>query len=178
MNFVRVYDAQSRAREKLFDWIRPLSQEQYVQPFPFGLRTLQATMIEIAGTELYHAMRIRGERFPEPYDWERWSISQATCPAFADLEAAWRWQMPQTRATLAAITEPARVMETRLVLPDGGVRVLTAAQGDLAAQVLLHEVHHRAQAMAMLRQFGIAAQDLDFIDYIQESGPAEGGAGA
>jgi len=162
-----VYDVHSQAREKLFNWIRPLSQEQYVQSFPFGLHTLQTTMIELAGTELYHAMRIRGERFPEPFRWEEWPISQATCPTFADLEAAWRRQMPQTRATLAAITNPEHVVETRMVLPDE-VRVFTATQGDLATQLLLHEVHHRAQAMAMLRQFGVAAQDVDFIDYVEQ----------
>jgi len=27
---------------------------------------------------------------------------------------------------------------------------------------LMHEVHHRAQAMAMLRQLGVAAQNLDY----------------
>jgi uncharacterized damage-inducible protein DinB len=34
MDFVRVYDVHAQAREKLFDWLRPLSQEQYLQSFP------------------------------------------------------------------------------------------------------------------------------------------------
>lgn len=167
MDFVRVYDAHSQAREKLFDWIRPISQEQYEQSFPFGLHTLQTTMVELAGTELWLAMRIRGDRFPEPFSWDEWPIREATCPTFADLEAAWRAQMPRTRATLAAIADPTRVVETRLTGRRQTV-VYTATQGDLAAQLLLHEVHHRAQAMAMLRQFAIAAQDLDFIDFVQQ----------
>lgn len=167
MDFVRVYDVHTQAREKLFDWIRPLSQEQYVQPFPFGLHTLQATMVELAGTELWLAMRIRGARFPEPWSWDAWPIREETCPTFADLEAAWRAQAPQTRATLAAITDPGRVVETRLT---GRRRTLvyTATQGDLATQLLLHEVHHRAQAMAMLRQLGVEAQNVDYIGFVQQ----------
>lgn len=167
MDFVRVYDVHAQAREQLFDWIRPLSQEQYVQSFPFGLHTLQTTMVELAGTELWLAMRIRGDRFPEPFSWNEWPIREATCPTFPALEAAWRQQMPGTRATLAAITDPGRVVETRLVGRHRTV-VYTAAQGDLAAQLLLHEVHHRAQAMAMLRQFGVEAQDVDYISFVQQ----------
>lgn len=167
MDFVRVYDVHSQAREKLFDWIRPLTQAQYVQPFPFGLHTLQTTMVELAGTELWLAMRIRTDRFPEPFSWEEWPIREATCPTFPDVEAAWRRQMPQTRATLAAIQDPGRVVETRLVGRRSTV-VYRAQQGDLATQLLLHEVHHRAQAMAMLRQLGVEAQDVDYIGFVQD----------
>lgn len=28
--------------------------------------------------------------------------------------------------------------------------------------MLLHEVHHRAQAMAMLRELGVSAQNVDY----------------
>jgi uncharacterized damage-inducible protein DinB len=33
---------------------------------------------------------------------------------------------------------------------------------DVATQLCFHEVHHRAQAMAMLRQLGVEAQNLDY----------------
>ncbi|KAA0214533.1 MAG: hypothetical protein DYG94_10385 [Leptolyngbya sp. PLA3] len=33
---------------------------------------------------------------------------------------------------------------------------------DIFTQLILHEVHHRAQAMNMLRQFGVKAPDVDF----------------
>jgi uncharacterized damage-inducible protein DinB len=146
---------------------RPLSQEQYVQSFPFGLHTLQTTMVELAGTERWLAMRIRADRFPEPFSWDEWPIREATCPTFPELEAAWRTLMPETRATLAAVTDPGRVVETRLVGRKRTV-VYRATQGDLATQLLLHEVHHRAQAMAMLRQFGVEAQDVDYIRFVQQ----------
>jgi uncharacterized damage-inducible protein DinB len=31
--------------------------------------------------------------------------------------------------------------------------------------MLMHEIHHRAQAMAMLRQLGVEAQNLDYISF-------------
>lgn len=40
-------------------------------------------------------------------------------------------------------------------------------RGEAATQMLLHEVHHRAQAMAMLRQLGVEAQNLDYIGFVR-----------
>jgi len=165
-DFGRVYDVLTQAREKLFDWIRPLTQERYTKELPFGLHTLQTTMVELAGTEWWLAMRAREEPFPVPFSWDDWPITARTCPTFADVERAWRVQVPQTRATLAGITDPDRVVETRLIHRDQ-VTIYTARRGDLALQLLMHEVHHRAQAMGLLRQFGIEAQDLDYIFFVQ-----------
>ena len=44
--------------------------------------------------------------------------------------------------------------------------------GGIAAQLLFHEIHHRAQAMAMLRQLGVPAQDLDYSFLMYEWTPA------
>ncbi len=123
-------------------------------------------MVELAGTEWWLAMRAREEPFPIPFSWDDWPITARTCPTFADVERAWRVQVPQTRATLAGITDPDRVVETRLIHRDQ-VTIYTARRGDLALQLLMHEVHHRAQAMGLLRQFGIEAQDLDYIFFVQ-----------
>jgi uncharacterized damage-inducible protein DinB len=40
--------------------------------------------------------------------------------------------------------------------------IVTTTRGDIVAQLVLNEVHHRAQAMSMLRQLGVAAEDLDY----------------
>jgi uncharacterized damage-inducible protein DinB len=164
MNAVRIYDVLTQARHKLFDWMRPLCQEQYTREFPFGRRTLRATMIELARVELYLSMRLREERLPA---WEDWPITEERLPMFSDLETAWTAQAPKTRGTLAAITDWSRSVTARVTLPDKHL-VLTATKADIATQLLLHEVHHRAQAMAMLRQLGLGAQDLDYIGFVQK----------
>ena len=167
MDFVRVYDVHTKARVKLFDWIRPLNQKQYAREFPFAHRTLRATMIELAMTELWLAMRLREEPMPRPFRWEHMPINETAHDTFSKLEMAWREQAPRTRATLAGTTDWDAVVTTVMV-GARRTRTLTAAKRDIATQLLLHEVHHRAQAMAMLRHLGIAAQDLDYIYFVQE----------
>ena len=164
MNPVRIYEVLTQARRRLFDWIRPLSQEEYTREFSFGRRTLRATMTEIAGTELYLSMRLREERLPP---WEDWPISEDRQPTFSALEATWATQATKTRATLAAVTDWSRSVTTQVIRPHK-ILVLTATKADITTQLLLHEVHHRSQAMAMLRQLGIEAQDLDHISFVQQ----------
>ena len=158
MNPVRAYDYLMLARAKLFDWIRPLSQERYTQEFPFGLHTLRATMVEIAGGEWVYARRLRGE--PVPPEEER-PIREERLPTFADLEPVWQAQAQRTHALLAAIRDWDQPIEYRVGRPDKTI-VVSVTVGDIATQLCFHEIHHRAQAMAMLRQLGIAAQNLDF----------------
>ncbi len=163
MDFARIYDALTQARARLFDWIRPLTQEQYTQQFPFGPRSLRATMVEIAVAEWLYATRLRGETVPPQEDWP---LSAERQPTFRDLEAVWTEQAPKTRATLAGITDWDKEIERR-VTEGGKTRIVIVTRADAAVQMLMHEVHHRAQAMAMLRQLGVEAQNLDYIQFVR-----------
>jgi uncharacterized damage-inducible protein DinB len=165
MEFAHVYDTLTQARQRLFEWVRPLSQDQYTKQFPFGLGTLRKTLIEIAGVELMYSKRLRGEPLPPQMGWPPdFPYSETKQPAFADLERIWTAQAPQTRATLAGISDWAQTV-TRRVEQGDKVIISTASKADLATQMLMHEVHHRAQAMAMLRQLGVEAQNLDYISF-------------
>lgn len=179
MEYVRVYDVLTQARQRLFEWVRPLNQEQYTRKFPIGLGTLRATLIEIAKVELLYGKRLREEPIPPPPLPDTWPISEARQPAFADLEKAWTEQAKETRATLAGTTDWNRIVTRRFEQGDK-VIVSTASKADIATQMLMHEVHHRAQAMAMLRQLGIEAQNIDYIafagrreEYPKDKAPAE-----
>ncbi len=162
MEFARVYDVLTRARTRLFDWVRPLSQAQYTQQFPFGRGTLRATLIEIAASEHFYGLRLREAPIP-PFD-EHYPVSETRQPTFADLERVWAVQAGEIRATLAGITDWTRTVTRRIDQPDK-VIVSTATKADVATQLLMHEVHHRAQAMAMLRQLGVPAQNLDYMAF-------------
>lgn len=159
MDFIRVYDYLTKARAKLFDWTRPLSQEQYTQEFPFAHRTLQATMLEMATAEWLYGRRLIGETVPPR---EQWPFTKERQPAFAQLEEAWTALAPETRRILSEVSDWDAPVEYRATRPDRTVVVVNATTGDIAAQMSFHEVHHRAQAMAMLRQLGVAAQNLDY----------------
>lgn len=155
-----LYEYLTKARAKLFERVRPLSLEQYTQPFPFGLKTLRDTLVEMPQAEWYYVQRLRGEEVPK---WEERPFARFYKTDFAPLERAWQEQAEETRATLGEISDWARHVEYTYLTddnrPGGTVRTTT---GGIASQLVIHEVHHRAQAMAMLRQLGAAAQDLDY----------------
>lgn len=165
MDYAHVYDVLTQARGRLFGWLRPLSQEQYTRRFPFGMGTLRATLIETAGVELLYGMRLRGEPVPPPPLSDTFPISETRQPTFADLEQAWTAQAPQTRATLARTTDWTTTLTRRIERGDTVV-ITTASKAEIAVQMLMHEVHHRAQVMAMLRQLGVEAQNLDYIGFV------------
>ncbi len=165
MDYAHVYDVLAQARAKLLAWVQPLTPSQYTQVFPFGLRTLRATLVEIAVTEWFLTRWIRGDPLPPRPEWP---ISEERQPDFPALAAAWQAMAPQTRAVLAAMTDGTLTRELRFTRPGHPTIVRAATCAQIATQMLMHEVHHRAQAMAMLRQLGVDAENLDYIRFVQQ----------
>jgi uncharacterized damage-inducible protein DinB len=155
------YDILLRARHKLLDWVRELTAEQYRQEYPFGLMSVRATLVHLAGSEWLHGKAARGEDMTSegrPFTEERY-------PDFLSLEGAWKGLEAGTRAWLESETDWTRRMETIVRRGNAGLIRVGFTPETLAFQLFYHEVHHRAQVMAMLRQFGIAAEGLDFNRY-------------
>lgn len=165
LNPSHLYDYLSKAREKLLDWVRPITFEQYAtKEFPFGVKTIRDTLVEIPLAEWTYVQRLRGENVPPS---EERPFARFYKTDFAPLEEAWREQAEETRATLREISNWSRPIEYSPVEDAGRVKIRTTT-GGIAAQLLFHEIHHRAQVMAMLRQLGIAAQDLDYSFLMNE----------
>ncbi len=152
------YEYLVRARSKLLDWVRQLSDEQYTREFPIGHRSVRATLVHVASAEWGYVRRLRGE--PAPPIHER-PFARFNTEPFAPLEGAWAQQAQQTRAALREVQDWSRPVE--YVTPFGGRprRFRTTAAG-VATQLLFHEVHHRAQVMFMLKQMGLPAENLDY----------------
>jgi uncharacterized damage-inducible protein DinB len=162
MNPPKIYDYLTQARAKLLDGVRPLSDEQYRREFPIGLGSLARTLTHIMICEYANVERIRGRQL-QPY--AQWPIQDENPPPFAELESAWRDQASITRDVLAAVRDWSQEIEY-LVTPEVSSvnrhMIVRTTYGDIATQIALHEVHHRAQAMNMLRQFGVTLQDIDY----------------
>jgi len=158
LNPVHLYTYLLKAREKLLDWVRPLTLDQYTQEFPFGLKTLRDTLVEIPQAEWTYVQRLRGAA--DIPSWEERPFARFYKTDFAPLDAALRSQVEETATTLREISDWARPIEYT-TFDEERVRIRTTT-GGIAAQLLFHEIHHRAQAMAMLRQLGVPAQDLDY----------------
>jgi uncharacterized damage-inducible protein DinB len=165
MNPIRIYDYLTQARERLFDTVRSLSPEQYNHEFTFGLKTLGSTLTHTMIVEWSYMERIRGHALP-PY--EKWPIQDEHPPAFEVIEKTWREQTVQTRATLAAIQEWDKEFSyiSLRPIPVGETKPkkfrMTVTPGDVVTQMFLHEVHHRAQVMMMLRELGKPIENLDY----------------
>ncbi len=116
-------------------------------------------MTHILSSEWYYVQRMQQRDVP-PY--EGWAIREEDPPKFPVLEAAWTRQDADTRSTLKAVREWNTPFEYRVIDDEGLPKIVTASVGDLFTQLVLHEVHHRAQAMSMLRELGAALDDIDF----------------
>ncbi len=86
--------------------------------------------------------------------------------------AAWIEQEGRTRAALAGVRDWTAPIEYEVTTDAGQREIVTASAGDLFTQLVLHEVHHRAQAMNMLRQLGVGLEDLDFNALMYRRRPA------
>jgi uncharacterized damage-inducible protein DinB len=160
------YDILLRARHKLLDWVEELTAEQYRQEFPFGLKTVRATLVHLAGSEWLYGKAARGEfargeDITPPFTEERY-------PDFSSLERAWKGLEAGTRDWLESENDWTRRMEAIVRRGNAGLIRVGFTPETLAFQLFYHEVHHRAQVMAMLRQLGIAAEGLDFNRYTFE----------
>ena len=165
---LRIYDYLAASRARLLDAVRPLTPELLLHPFPFGLTTLASTITHIMISEGYYIDRLRGRAVP-PYS--DWPIHYERPPAFAVVDAAWREQSITTRAAIAAEHDWSRRVEYDSFPDDRGQRFrIAATAADILTQLALHEVHHRAQAMVMLKELqrlhphsGIqTVEDVDF----------------
>lgn len=163
MEPIRTYDYLTLARARLFDWVRPLGDDQYRAEHPIGLGSLARTLHHMFAAEWLYMERIRGcmdsiGAVPPEHDPD---VSTEDALGFARLEPAWVAQSAETRRGLDAVTDWAtpRVYTTTW---DGRPYAYRASAGDIFAQIALHEVHHRAQAMHMLRRLGVETGDIDY----------------
>ncbi len=163
MDPTRVYDYLIAARGHLFGWVRALTDEQYRSEHPIGLGSLARTLHHVRAAEWHYMERIRGQTgpiqgFAREHDPE---ITDGQPLPFAGLEAGWLEQSERTRADLAAV-EDWRTPRAYRTAWDGRTYAYRASAGDIFAQLALHEVHHRAQAMHMLRRLGVGTGEIDY----------------
>jgi len=164
---VDVYDVHTKAREKLFDWVRPLSAAQYEQTFIFGHTTIRRTLTHMAAGEWFLSRWMSAETLPPMSDWP---FREKRVPAFVDLEVLWREQAPETRARIGRVTDWQAEVIADLARPGRPTVQRRATRAQVVTQLLLHEVHHRAQVMTMLRQCGVDAHTLDYIGFVETRG--------
>ena len=161
MRSLEHYEALLYSRRKLLEWVHELTPEQYVQEFPFGHKTVRATLAHLAGAEWLCGKNVRGEEFKRG----NLPFTATTHPDLRSLETGWKELEASTRAWLECEKDWTRRLEKVTEMP-GGKRVRVGYTPEkLAFHMFYHEVHHRSQIMAMLRFMGRSVQNLDFSRY-------------
>jgi uncharacterized damage-inducible protein DinB len=158
MEPLKIYDYLVLARERVFGWVRPLTAEQCTQEFPIGLGSLARILTHVMICEYAYVLRIEEKPVP-PY--EQFPFQDETPPPFAALELEWKEQAQRTRAVLSTVRDWNKSIEYRSMWGDPP-QIVAASLADLFTQLAFHEVHHRAQAMNILRQLGVKLEDIDY----------------
>src|SRR5262245_6066737 len=115
MDAVKVYDYLEKARQRVFDAVRPLPHEQYHRQFRIGLKTIASTLTHIMLSEWYYIERLEGRIVP-PY--EEWPLKYETpLDRFEMIEKMWREQAKKIRSAIAAERDWKRKV-TWLSFPD------------------------------------------------------------
>ena len=155
----KVYDYLTLSRSKLLEAARSLTHEQRRTPMDIGPGSVDTVLAHIMISEWYYTQRILGKDVP-PY--EEWPIKYEDPPPLEEIERAWDRIAKETRAALQNTTDWETRVEYRVHLDDGGVNIVSATKDEIAIQLAFHEIHHRAQALNMLRRLGAPCEDLDY----------------
>jgi len=171
MNPVKVYNYLIQARSRVLVAARALTPEQYIRPMGFGLGTAGSTLAHLYTSEWYYVERWQGHEVP-PY--ATWPVQYQHPPALPELESRWRPLMQLARGVIAAERNWQRPISYDTFADEQGRRFrITATPADIFAQLALHEAHHRAQLLAMLRLMGDAptVEDIDYNEMMYERVP-------
>lgn len=155
---LKTYGYLTTARERLITQARSLTPRQHAEVFPIGLGSLLRTFAHILGAEWYYIQRLTEAELPPM---AQWPIDDEKPPALPVIESIWHEQAPRTRAAIEAIDDWHAEVGYEVRWGEKPRRVI-ATKADLVTQLVLHEMHHRAQAMNILRHLGVEAEDLDY----------------
>jgi uncharacterized damage-inducible protein DinB len=168
MNFSHFFDYLVKARGRLHEWVGAQPSEVYTRQFGIGLGSIRATLVHTAAAEWAYVERLAGRDVSlgeSPFTVERQ-------PEYEPFAEAWRRRALVTRQALSDLGDPVRAVEWTSYVGPKPMRVRATA-GGIAGQMLFHEVHHRAQVMAMLRQVGVVAENLDYSVLIWDRIPID-----
>lgn len=159
-----MYDYLALARARVFGWVRPLSPEQYTRGFPIGAGSLDRILHHTLICEWYYVLRATEREVPPIGEIVG---REEHPPPFGELERQWAGQEAVTREAIGAIRDwDAEIAYHATDDQTGKVRRVVTTPADIFTQLVLHEVHHRAQVLNILRQLGVRTEDIDYNTFM------------
>lgn len=163
MHATTVYNYLIPVRGRVLSAAATLTDEQYRRDTKIGLGSIASTLAHIMISEWYYIERLEGRAVPH---YSQWTIQYEAPPEFGVIQSTWNEQQSRVRAAIAAEKDWDRIITWDSFADENGKRfhVQTTAR-DVFTQLVMHEVHHRAQAMSMLKLLGPGTQTVEDVDF-------------
>lgn len=136
-----------------------LSGEKLDQPFDMGRGSLRKTLLHLWAGESVWLARWNGQSDTPWPDEER----KADVP---NIDEQFR-QVYSERTALLATLKDADV-DRVVTYRDSKGSLFKATLGDMIMQGIVHSIHHRAQAVNMLRRLGADAPEVDYMYWVRK----------
>ena len=156
--FRTIFDYGDRANEQIIAASCELSNDQLDQGFDMGRGTLRKTLIHILAGEHVWLLRWKGQADAP------WLDEDAAMPV-ADIARDLRQTSVDRTAFLESIDDGDLNRTMRYL--DTVAGYFTAILGDMIVQGLVHSIHHRAQAVNMLRRVGVEPPEIDYMTAVR-----------
>lgn len=157
--FTPLFRYNDTANARILDAAAPLADDALDTKFDMGPGSLRRTLLHIdAGERTWLArwMLGRGGAVAEP----EWPDESQRTPV-KDIAAGLRTTAGERDAFVRTLT--GADLDREQTYRDSKGSLYRATLGDMIVQSLVHSVHHRAQAVNMLRRLGAAAPDIDYM---------------
>jgi len=149
------------ANRQVIDAAGRIEDAKLDEPIEMGVGSLRRTLIHLLAGESVWLARWKGETETPWLDESEPMSTSAIREKFAE---TWR---PRD-VFLAPLTDADLVGEQSYRDSKGGF--YKASLGDMIIQALVHSIHHRAQAVNMIRRLSGAAPDVDYMYHMREPG--------
>lgn len=150
------------ANGKILDKATDISTEElYAQVAP-NHGSLHGTLFHMLRAEWLWRQLSQHGRFLEPRPQEE------ALADLADLRLAWEMEARELERYIAGLDSETLAVSRDLRDPRGGRRTYT--HWEMLTHLALHSMQHRAEAAAVLTQFGHSPGDLDFIFFTKREG--------
>jgi len=169
MNPQKMYAYFVMTRKTVLDAVRSLPPADFDRPFEIGLGRFDIILTHMWISEWYYLERMKRHNVPSYKDWP---VKYENPPELAAIVHGWNAQAQATQAFIAAEHDWDKPF-TYTTAPEPGEtqQVVAVTLNELFTQLAFHEIHHRSQLMAMLRQCGKPVGEIDFNMLMYERKP-------
>ncbi len=167
-NFIlqRLLDHNLHATGVLLDCCAGLSADDYDREFAIGLGSLRKTLVHVIACMQRWTDRISDRVVGSSIEFEGASESGAVAGSPVELQQVLIDADADLRVLAEKLETEGRFEEIMTVVGKDSGRTFQFSRGVAFVHLMTHGVHHRAQALNMLRQLGLSEEEIPDLDAI------------